>query len=134
MSGHVVQAPARVENAIVHHSVPSIADWVRSMNAYTSLEADRLLREDRSASVLRLLGMPLFRSAELYIGRRGYRSGRYGLAVALLSFCYWLIAELKLWEKRLEPGSLPADAISEPSSAPACEARSPATPPIRPDR
>lgn len=116
VSGRVVRAPARAENAIVHHSVPSVTDWVRSMNTYTSLEADRLLSEGRSASVSRLLGMPLLRSVELYIGRRGVRSGRYGLAVALLSFCYWLIAELKLWERRLTPGSLPTDAVPEPRS------------------
>jgi glycosyltransferase involved in cell wall biosynthesis len=114
VSGRVVHAPARVENAIVHHSVPSLTDWVRSMNTYTSLEADRYAREDRSASLPRLLCTPLLRFAEQYVWRRGYRSGRYGLAIALLSSCYWLLAELKLWERRLTSGSLPSDAVPEP--------------------
>lgn len=117
VSGRVVRAPARPENGIVHHSYASIADWVRAMNTYTSLEADRLRREGRSASVMRLLGTPLLRCAELYFVRRGYRSGRYGLAVALLALSYWLIAELKLWERQLAPGALPADATPEPPSA-----------------
>lgn len=114
VSGRVVHAPARVENAIVHHSYSSVADWVRAMNTYTSLEADRLREEGRSASVPRLLGIPLLRFAELYVVGRGYRSGRYGLTVALLAFCYWLLAELKLWERKLSSGSVPADAVPEP--------------------
>jgi glycosyltransferase involved in cell wall biosynthesis len=117
VSGRVVRAPARPENAIVHHSLPSVADWVRSMNTYTSLEADRYVRDGRSASLTRLLCTPLLRFAEQYVGRRGYRSGRYGLALALLSFCYWLLAELKLWERRLTADSLPADAVPEPRFA-----------------
>lgn len=115
--GRVVKAPARVENAIIHHSVPSVADWARSMNTYTSLEADRFVREGRPASLMRLLCIPLLRFCELYVWRRGYRSGRYGLAVALLAFSYWLLAELKLWERRLASDSLPADAVPEPGSA-----------------
>ena len=41
------------------------------------------------------------RFAEGYIFRRGYRGRRYGLAVALLSWCYWMVTELKVWERQL---------------------------------
>jgi glycosyltransferase involved in cell wall biosynthesis len=114
VEGHVEHAPEDPENAIVHHSYRSIAAWVAATNRYTDLEADRLLNAGSRASVVRLLTVPPMRFAELYIARRGYRSGRYGLVVALLSLCYWLLAELKLWERRIEQRSLPADAVREP--------------------
>lgn len=128
VSGRVMRVPARPENAIIHHSYPAVADWVRGMNTYTSLEADRLHCEGRSASVPRLLGMPLLRFVDMYIVRRGYRGGRYGLAVALFAFCYWLIAEIKLWERSLTRDSMPADAVPESHSVDSREASALATP------
>jgi glycosyltransferase involved in cell wall biosynthesis len=114
VSGPVQHAPADVANAIVHHSFASISDWVRATNRYTDHEADRSAREGRRPSLPRLFAVPVARFADLYIRRRGYRGGRYGLAVALMSLCYWLLAELKLWERGLSADSLPADAVREP--------------------
>jgi glycosyltransferase involved in cell wall biosynthesis len=114
VSGPVERAPADVANAIVHHSFASISDWVGATNRYTDLEADRYSNERRRASLLRLFGVPVARFADIYVRHRGYRGGRYGLAVALMSLCYWLLAELKLWERALSADSLPADAVREP--------------------
>lgn len=114
VSGRVERAPEDPGNAIVHHSFRSITAWVAAANRYTDLEAERLSAAGQRASVVRLLTVPLARFAELYVVRRGYRSGRYGLTVALLSLCYWLLAELKLWEHRLQPRSLPRNAVREP--------------------
>ncbi|HEY7933289.1 MAG TPA: glycosyltransferase family 2 protein [Solirubrobacteraceae bacterium] len=114
VSGSVERAPARTENAIIHHSFSSISAWVTAANRYTDLEAEHLSDSSRPASVTRLVTVPTMRFAELYFVKRGYRSGRYGLTVALLSFCYWLLAELKLWERRLRAESLPRDAVRQP--------------------
>jgi glycosyltransferase involved in cell wall biosynthesis len=117
VAGRCVYAPADPAGALTHDSFGSIRGWIASMNRYTDIEADQLERAGRRASLLRLLGTPTARFSELYIWRRGYRSGRYGLTVALLSFCYWLLAELKLWERRLDPARLPAGSVplSDPS-------------------
>jgi glycosyltransferase involved in cell wall biosynthesis len=115
VKGKVERAPLRVENAIVHHSYRSIGAWVRAANQYTDLEAERLLASGRRPSLARLFVVPAMRFCELYVVRRGYRGGRYGLAVALLSLCYWLLAELKLWERKLTPSSLPGGAVREPA-------------------
>ncbi|HEX3691717.1 MAG TPA: glycosyltransferase family 2 protein [Solirubrobacteraceae bacterium] len=113
VDGHVERAPAKPANAIVHHSFPSISAWVAGMNRYTELEARRLAEEGQRGGLLRLLGVPLARFAELYVVRRGYRGRRYGLAVALMSLCYWLMAELKLWELRLDSNGMPDGAVRE---------------------
>jgi len=93
VSGRCVYGPEDPQSAIVHHSFPTISAWVSSMNRYTELEADRYEASGRRATLPRLLAVPALRFGELYIRRRGYRGGRYGLAVALMSFCYWLLAE-----------------------------------------
>lgn len=115
--GRVERAPARPENAIVHHSFPSISAWVESTNRYTDLEAANRVRAGRRPGVMRTFAMPLARFGDLYVRKRGYRSGRYGLAVALLSFCYWMLAELKLWERSLSASTMPIDAVAEPPEA-----------------
>ena len=128
VSGEVVHAPERVENAIVHLSFASIRSWISAMNRYTDHEADRLSAAGRRPGVVRVLATPAARFADLYVRRRGYRGGRYGLAVGLMSWCYWLIAELKLWERgladaRMPRGSVPSSAGSAPPSASPPDAR-----------
>jgi glycosyltransferase involved in cell wall biosynthesis len=117
VDGPVEHAPARVENAIVHHSFATIHDWIGAANRYTDHEADRLTRDGRRASLPRLVAVPLGRFAELYIARRGFRSGRYGLAVALMSMCYWILAELKVWERQLAAGTPARGAVRERQEA-----------------
>ena len=112
VDGRVEHAPARAENALIHESNPSISAAVEKMNHYTDLEADRLVREGQRPSVLRLFGVPALRFAEPFFFKRGYRAGRYGLAIALLSFCYWLVAELKVWERGLTHAKLPSGSVA----------------------
>jgi glycosyltransferase involved in cell wall biosynthesis len=115
VQGTVEHAPALVENAIVHLSYSSIHEWMAGANRYTDLEAKRMVEDGRRASVMRLFAVPLARFSQDYIQKRGYRGGRYGLAVALMSFCYWLIAELKVWEKGLAERSPSSDAVRQPT-------------------
>jgi glycosyltransferase involved in cell wall biosynthesis len=114
VAGKVEHAPARAENAIVHHSYARIHDWMTAANRYTDHEADRLTNAGRRASLPRLFALPIARFAQDYIVKRGYRGGRYGLALALMSWCYWVLAELKLWERQLASERPTADAVREP--------------------
>lgn len=114
VAGRCVRAPARLDTAIIHHSFPTVASWIAGMNRYTDLEADRYAASGRPASLARLFAVPLLRCGDLFVRRRGYRGGRYGLAVALTSFCYWLLAELKLWERTLDAERLPRGSVREP--------------------
>jgi hypothetical protein len=115
VSGHVERAPARPQNAIAHHNrrYATIASYVTAVNDYSELEAERLARGGRRPTLRHLAGVPLYRFAAEYFGRRGYRAGRYGLALALLSAIYWLLAELKLWERELSAEHLPSGALAE---------------------
>jgi glycosyltransferase involved in cell wall biosynthesis len=118
VEGRVDHAPARPENAIVHHSVTSVGEWMSSANRYTELEADRLIKSGHRASLPSLLAVPIARFADDYVVRRGYRGGRYGLSVSLLSLCYWLLAELKVLQRQLTATQPTRDAIPESQVTP----------------
>jgi glycosyltransferase involved in cell wall biosynthesis len=112
VDGRVEQAPERTDAAIIHNSFPAISSWMSGANRYTDLEAARMAEAGTRPGLLRLLAVPGARFADLYIAKRGYRGGRYGLAVALMSFVYWLMAELKLWERTLKDPPVP-DAVRQ---------------------
>jgi glycosyltransferase involved in cell wall biosynthesis len=114
VDGAVEYAPALAENAIVHHSFESVGEWMASANRYTDLEADRIAGASARASLVRLIAVPIARFAQDYVVKRGYRGGRYGLSVALMSLCYWIVAELKVWERQLATERPTRDAIAEP--------------------
>jgi glycosyltransferase involved in cell wall biosynthesis len=98
VDGTVVNGPEREDNAILHESFRTIHDWIVATNRYTDHEADRLTREGERPTLRRLVTVPLWHFALPYLRNRGWRSGRYGLTIALLAFVYRLLAELKLWE------------------------------------
>jgi glycosyltransferase involved in cell wall biosynthesis len=107
VAGKVVSAPEREENAILHESFHTIHEWIAAVNRYTDHEADRLTRQGQRATLRRLLTVPAWHFALHYLRRRGWRSGRYGLAIALLAFVYRVLGELKLWERQAVEGERP---------------------------
>lgn len=104
VTGKVVRAPEREENAIMHESFRSIREWIVAVNRYTDHEADRLTRQGQRATLRRLLTVPAWHFALHYFRRHGWRSGRYGLTIALLALVYRLLGELKLWERQTQGG------------------------------
>ncbi len=118
VSGPTERAPLRDENVLVHRSFATVSEQIRKMDGYTNFEADRYERDGARPTLLRLFGIPSARFTEEYILHRGYRGGRYGLALALLSWVYWLVAEIKLWERGLSAETVPDTSIPLPSGSP----------------
>ena len=108
VDGVVAEAPALEDNAIRHESFKTIHDWVVATNRYTDHEADRLTRDGVTPSLRRLATVPVWHFAFYYVRQGGWRSGRYGLTIALLGAIYRLLGELKLWEKQVLRGERPA--------------------------
>jgi (heptosyl)LPS beta-1,4-glucosyltransferase len=107
VDGIVEEAPALEENAILHESFESIHDWIVATNRYTDHEADRLTRDGVTPSLRRLFTIPGWHFAFYYLRQGGWRSGRYGLTIALLAAIYRVLGELKLWEKQVLRGERP---------------------------
>jgi glycosyltransferase involved in cell wall biosynthesis len=100
VEGPTSKAPASPDYAIVHRSCPTVHDYVSLTNTYTDFEVDRYLAFGRRASLLRLLLIPPARFFHTYVAQRGFRDGRYGLAISLLMAFYAVMLELKLWERQ----------------------------------
>lgn len=115
VDGTVEHAPAEAAVAIVHHSFASIHEWMASANSYTDLEATRIAESSSGRRLWRQFVLPLARFLDEYVRRGGYKAGRYGLSSALMSLCYWTIAEMKAWEKRLAENAPTRDSVREPS-------------------
>ena len=103
----------RLRNRLLHYSYDSVADWVRKINGYTTLEVQNkdLDFEDVRAEwsgydlkmkvkylLRRTPGRPLMRFLWMYLARQGFRDGRRGLALATLSAFYEYLAQVKYEE------------------------------------
>lgn len=86
---------------IIHYSHRDIADYVRSLNSQTTLEARKWFLSDRKMS----FGHALWRTLDRCFYRRllrkkSYKDGVYGLVVAVLSGMYQIVSWIKYWEMK----------------------------------
>lgn len=111
----VTGSRAALRQPMLHYSYDTVADWVRKINGYTSLEVrnKELAFADVRAEwggydlkmrvkylLRRAPGRPLLRFLWMYLLHQGFRDGRRGLALAILSSFYEYLAELKFEEAR----------------------------------
>jgi len=84
---------------IVHYSHRDIADYLRSLNSHTTLEARKWYSTGRKMSlghaVWRMLDRCFYRRL---LRKKGYRDGVYGLTVAVFSGFYQIVSYLKYRE------------------------------------
>jgi glycosyltransferase involved in cell wall biosynthesis len=83
--------------ALVHHSYPTLADYIEHMNRYSSLGAEMTGR--RGFSVLNILLRPLATFFYNYVLRLGFRDGREGLLLHLYHAVYVSWKYAKAWER-----------------------------------
>ena len=88
----------KLKGDVVHYSYRGFADFVNSINAQTTLEARKWLREGRRVG----FGTAAWRSVDRffrgYIGKKGYKDGFIGFVVALLAGAYQVLSYAKYWE------------------------------------
>jgi len=85
---------------LIHHSFASVEDHVRTLQRYTTLGADDLVRAGRRFSLARLLGSPLVLFAKQYLLKRGFLDGIPGLIACVLSAVHEFLKYAKLYERR----------------------------------
>ena len=102
-----------LRHPILHYSYDAVADWVRKINGYTTLEVrnkdldfEDVRQEwagyDLTMRIKYLLrrapGRPWLRFLWMYLLRQGFRDGRRGLVLAVLSAFYEYLAQVKYEE------------------------------------
>ncbi|MBI5151224.1 MAG: glycosyltransferase family 2 protein [Candidatus Pacebacteria bacterium] len=93
-TGVTMELEADEDNAIIHHNYDTVDQFIDRMNRYTSLEAEQK-QDDQS-----LLNALFHEYMRRFFAEKGYKQGRYGLALSLLQSCYMLVSAIKLMEKK----------------------------------
>ncbi len=73
------EAVARLAGDLLHESADSLERYLDKQNRYTSLQAERLRAQGRTANALHLVVSPLARFLKFYIIRLGFLDGLPGL-------------------------------------------------------
>lgn len=89
---------ARFKEPLFHHSTGTIADYMRKLNVYTSLEAAHLSGKANPPLVRRLKALPLARLGQLIFLKRAFLDGLEGVLFAILSAYYDFVSLAKHWE------------------------------------
>ena len=89
----------RIDGALVHHSYPTLSDYIEHMNLYSSLGAEMAVAEGkRGFSFLDIAVRPWLTFVYNYVFRLGFLDGREGLLLHLYHAVYVSWKYAKVWE------------------------------------
>lgn len=94
LEGHVLT----LEHELQHFAYRSVAHHIGTINRYTSLAAEDMLRQGRRASLANVMIHPGLAFLRNYVLRGGLRDGAPGLIVSTMNAFYVFAKFLKLWE------------------------------------
>ena len=88
-----------LRSALLHHSYPTLADYIDHMNRYSSLGAEMVVAKGRRGfSVFDIVVRPLAAFIYNYVFRLGFLDGREGLLLHLYHAVYVSWKYAKAWE------------------------------------
>ncbi len=103
-----------VDGAIIHHSYPTLADYLDHMNRYSSLGAEMIVARGRVRfSAFNIVVRPLATFIYNYFFRLGFLDGREGLLLHLYHAVYVSWKYAKAWELARKRGKADSALRSE---------------------
>ena len=88
-----------LKGALLHHSYPTLADYIEHMNRYSSLGAEMVVAQGRLGfSLLNIVLRPMATFIYNYFLRLGFLDGREGLLLHLYHAAYVSWKYAKAWE------------------------------------
>ncbi len=90
----------RLDGKILHYSMRSFSDHLRTLDRYTDIYADNQMAASSSFSLSSMLFRPAFRFLKSYILKAGFRDGMPGLIIAVTSAFTVFARYVKFWEKK----------------------------------
>jgi len=92
-------ASTRLRGSLVHHSYPTLSDYIEHMNRYSSLGAEMVAAKGKVRfSVINIVARPLATFLYNYWLRLGFLDGREGLLLHLYHAAYVSWKYAKAWE------------------------------------
>lgn len=83
---------------LIHYSYRDIEDFLRKLNKQTTWEAEKWFAQGKPMRLGRFLWRTYDRFMRTYFGRKGYKDGPMGLAVAFFAGLYQFVSYLKYRE------------------------------------
>ena len=97
-------------SALIHHSYPTLSDYIEHMNRYSSLGAEMVVAKHNGKvrfSVINIFLRPLTTFIYNYLFRLGFLDGREGLLLHLYHAVYVSWKYAKAWEMANKPKQTP---------------------------
>lgn len=95
----VVRGPVkRLRNPIWHYTYDDLADHINTLNRFSTITAQQRFVQGCRFHWVDMLTHPIFRFLKGYLLRGGFRDGRHGLAIALMSSYGAFLKYAKQWE------------------------------------
>ncbi len=89
----------RLKGALIHHSYPTLSDYIEHMNRYSSLGAEMVVAKGKVRfSAINIVLRPLATFVYNYVFRLGFLDGREGLLLHLYHAVYVSWKYAKAWE------------------------------------
>lgn len=98
----------RLEGDIYHYSFDSISDHLKTIDSFTEIGADELVKKNKPVSVVSPLTHASWVFIKLYILKRGFLDGFAGLVVSVLSYMHVFIKYSKAYIKYKQAKKNPA--------------------------
>jgi glycosyltransferase involved in cell wall biosynthesis len=97
--GGLSLVPGRLQGALIHHSYPTLSDYIEHMNRYSSLGAEMVVAEGPVRfSFINIILRPLFTFLYNYFFRLGFLDGREGFLLHIYHAVYVSWKYSKAWE------------------------------------
>jgi len=87
-----------LKSCLNHYSYKNLSDHLSRIDKFSTLAAEQMFRDGKIARFFDLLFRPLTKFIKMYLIRRGYLDGIYGLIVSIMGSFYVFTKYLKLWE------------------------------------
>jgi glycosyltransferase involved in cell wall biosynthesis len=98
-SSGIVLSSGRLRGALLHHSYPTLSDYIDHMNRYSSLGAEMAVAKGQGGfSLFNIVVRPLATFVYNYFFRLGFLDGREGLLLHLYHAVYVSWKYAKAWE------------------------------------
>ncbi len=92
----------RLKEPLLHYPHPTLTEFLKEINYYSSLNARELLKEGQQAGLIQILAYPLAKFLKNYLIRLGFLDGNPGIIVALAMSFHSFLTRAKLyllWKK-----------------------------------
>ncbi len=87
-----------LKNEYLHYTYRNISDQIQTIDKYSQIAAEDMIKSGEKFSLLKLLFNPPFRFIKEYLFKSGFRDGLPGLIIIVSTMFYVFIKYAKLWE------------------------------------